>query len=607
MAKLLILFIHGLGGRAESWGAFKDLLESDGQLADQADVAFYSYPTKLLRFLPSWRSLKIQEIAQGLRTEINTRHASYDTILLVAHSMGGLVAKHYINEAIKRNEPLRVRGVVLFAVPNSGSEFAAISDAISVRHSHIRQLRKDSDFVSMVMNDWIRSEPQLLTRNVVAGQDMVIAAITHHEIPNTEMIPDKGHGDIVKPSNDDDVSFLIVKQAALELVSNDREADLVLAREAIEEKNSYALTNLIANRGRSWLETTFADNAIDILTEVVAAFDSTTPEVVWSQYLLAISRLFREGDASSTAFNDDLIRNSEAIGLAPLLVAEKMEFARKRRDRPEALKLALQVMERLQNVKATSAGSAYAIGTAHFLLGNLFRFGGNYSKARDEIAKARSFYRPSILAHQIELAHCQYATAVCRTMEGVVASEELQTVSVGVEFRNFSEALLILTRSHGEWLLGRVGEAAELAERAAQVFQQIRFVTNSRARRLSGLLKAWQRLELGAPPDKAIAQAPEDAPMLRGMLGQKAARGTVHDDFSSLRPSRALGLLQFASAYNPDPSEDIGEFSLPPVLATEDGVLVWTSVHARSLTEAEATMRSMMKIQPHNRVPLIGD
>jgi hypothetical protein len=285
-----------------------------------------------------------------------------------------------------------------------------------------------------------------------------------------------------------------------------------------------------------------------------------------------------------------------------------MEFARKRGARQEAVELAATVRRCLRDVgPARNADVAYAVGTAYFLLGNLFRFGGCYHCAKEAISRARTFYRPAILAHQIELAHCQYASAVCRALEGTPA-DEAQSIIVAPEFRPFAEALLVLTRSHSAWSLGRLGEAVQHAELASQTFQQIHFTGYAkRAQRLKGLLEVWRRLELGARSDPAIAYAPEDAPMIRGMLGDPTALGTLRENISKIRPSQALGLLQFASKYNPDSTADIGEFELPPILRTSDGRLEWTSESARTLAEADAKLRSLMRIPPDVGVPLIAD
>ena len=614
VSKLLVLFVHGLGGGSDTWGSFEELIHQDPDLAGKIEIAFFSYPTKLLNFWPFWNSLPAQHLADGLRTEINRRYAAYDRILLVTHSLGGVVAKRYVIDTLRRQAPLRVQGLIFFATPHSGAGLANAVAWLSRNHRHLKQLRRDSDFLELVTTDWadMRCDSKLTTIYVVAGQDQVVDPASASGPPGTlrEMISDRGHIDVVKPSIANDLAFLIVKQTALRLLS-DGNQDLAAVTSAVSEGDEHSLLPLVANRGRSWIETAEADTAIELLERIVARFNSAAPAVIWSRYLLAIARLFKYRDSSSTTFDDELVQRAEAIGLGPLFHAERMEFARKRGDKEEAVRCAADLLTELSaQGETTSSGNAYAVGTAYFLLGNLYRSGGSYQAAREVIAKARASYRPAILAHQIELAHCRYASAVCRAMQGVSAAEEAQTVSTAAEFRPFAEALLTLTLSHAEWSLGRTGEAAELAGRASQAFNQIRFSEYAkRAQSLLGLLGAWQRLELGATPDQAIAFAPEHASILRGMLGQAGAYGTLFDRIPKTRPSQVLGLLQFAGAYNPDWTADIGSLSLPPILIVEDehADLKWTTEIVRSLAEADRRLRALMGIGQDVRVPLIAD
>jgi pimeloyl-ACP methyl ester carboxylesterase len=613
MAKPLLLFIHGLGGDARAtWGHFDTLVKNDPQLRDRVEMQFFDYPTRLIDWLPWRRSLRIQDISQALRTEIDVRYVGYERILLICHSLGGLVAKHYVCDALKRGSKLAVRGVIFFATPHSGSALASLLSGVTRRHLHLRQLSPDSDFIDLVSRDWaaLRCEDVLEATYVVGGQDMIVNPGSGSPPGTTyDLISDKTHSSLVKPVNDVDLSYLLVKQAARRLLLDDDDGDLSRARSALENHDSYALTTIVANRGRSWIETIHADAAIEFFNQIIDCCSPSSPEVLWSRYLLALSRLFREGDASSTAFDDQLIQDAATAGLTPLFLAERMEFARKRNDREEALRAAAVLFDAIRGVEvATSSGNAYALGTAHFLIANLYRYGGRYREAGGEITKARIFYRPTIVAHQIELAHCDYAAAVCRAMQGGLPREEPVPVVLAREFRRFADGLVTLTRSHAAWTMGRHGDAADQAEKASESFDEIRFTAyGRRARSLGALLGAWRRLEFGAPLERAVGHAPEYGPIIRGMLGDQAARGALRDWIARTRPSQVLGMLQFASAYSPDWSQDVGVFRLPPVLREERGRLKWWVETSSSLHEANIRLRGLMEIGPEVRVPLLAD
>jgi len=57
----------------------------------------------LVRLIPffSRKMPKIQELAAALKTEINNRYADFESIVLVCHSLGGLIARKYLLDEVK--------------------------------------------------------------------------------------------------------------------------------------------------------------------------------------------------------------------------------------------------------------------------------------------------------------------------------------------------------------------------------------------------------------------------------------------------------------------------------------------------------------------------
>jgi predicted alpha/beta hydrolase family esterase len=93
-------------------------------------MGYFSYPTMLVRLIPffSRKMPTIQELAAALRTDINNRYADFGSVVLVCHSLGGLIARKYLLDEVKAKRELRVNGLVLFAVPNNGEDLAHISN-----------------------------------------------------------------------------------------------------------------------------------------------------------------------------------------------------------------------------------------------------------------------------------------------------------------------------------------------------------------------------------------------------------------------------------------------------------------------------------------------
>ncbi len=68
--------------------------------------------------------------------EIEARGIGHRPLILIAHSLGGLLAKQLVREACDRQPPHALKsnivGIVFFATPHTGSSFADIADALSL-------------------------------------------------------------------------------------------------------------------------------------------------------------------------------------------------------------------------------------------------------------------------------------------------------------------------------------------------------------------------------------------------------------------------------------------------------------------------------------------
>lgn len=217
--KMLLLFMHGLGGAREAtWGNFPSLLTSDKEIADRYAVDYYTFPTQLFRLPFSPRAPKIQVLADGLRAQI--KYAGYERVSLLCHSLGGLIAKQYLIEELEANRDLRVDRVVFIAVPNNGSDLAAAGSLLSWRQHQLRQLQKDADIIEFSNKAWRRLEVRNRVRlkYIVGSQDRVVDRLSAEEYwgnPDVETVLGCGHIDIVKPNGADDMVVKIVKHFLL--------------------------------------------------------------------------------------------------------------------------------------------------------------------------------------------------------------------------------------------------------------------------------------------------------------------------------------------------------------------------------------------------------
>jgi phosphoserine phosphatase/predicted alpha/beta hydrolase family esterase len=221
MGKQLVYFVHGLDGdHRVTWGRFPELIRKDPDLKDTFDIGFFSYPTSLFSMPWSKKYPKVQTLADALRTEIDMRFKDYTSIILVCHSLGGLIARKYLLEEVKSKRPLRVQGVLLYAVPNNGASIAKIGQQISRWHNQIRQLCKDADLIRDLSTDWFtfKLKDAVQVKCVIAALDRIVDEESARQFwgnPDIATLSDRGHRDVVKPRSNNDTTYLILKQFLL--------------------------------------------------------------------------------------------------------------------------------------------------------------------------------------------------------------------------------------------------------------------------------------------------------------------------------------------------------------------------------------------------------
>lgn len=119
-----LVFVHGFLSSAKTWSAFVERLRDDDELRDLAVVAF-EYATPVFEPSPLRRIPNFDDIADNFATYYSHELARFDELIVVTHSQGGLVVQRFLARMLARARGLelaRIRRVVMFACPNSGSE-----------------------------------------------------------------------------------------------------------------------------------------------------------------------------------------------------------------------------------------------------------------------------------------------------------------------------------------------------------------------------------------------------------------------------------------------------------------------------------------------------
>jgi pimeloyl-ACP methyl ester carboxylesterase len=220
--KKLVLFVHGLGGSADgTWRAstkhlsFPELMREDAELSELYDVDTVEYSTGAFGSKPS-----LAMCATILKTEIENRYPSRSDIALIAHSQGGLVARHYIAERLLSGQPLRVSRLLTFATPHQGSGFATFLKWLPLASQQADDLDPNSGFMRELGVAWgqAKADTRVLTKYVVAAGDAIVGQVSSMGpwSPDYEVVGGDGHRAVIKPETASHTSFLIAKKFLLE-------------------------------------------------------------------------------------------------------------------------------------------------------------------------------------------------------------------------------------------------------------------------------------------------------------------------------------------------------------------------------------------------------
>jgi pimeloyl-ACP methyl ester carboxylesterase len=125
----LVVLIHGLDSDGDMWGSLADLLARDGR-----QVATFSYPS----------DGPIDEDATRLAGALIDLRRSYPGLRvdIITHSMGGLVARDYVEGP---DYPGGVDRLIMLATPNTGSSWARWRFLLGVMQQY-RLWRTDPDW-----------------------------------------------------------------------------------------------------------------------------------------------------------------------------------------------------------------------------------------------------------------------------------------------------------------------------------------------------------------------------------------------------------------------------------------------------------------------------
>jgi pimeloyl-ACP methyl ester carboxylesterase len=271
-----IVFIHGLGGSKKTWLKFSKYLchnwDSDFgfvfkyflyyKIIFDEERIFNYFKNRTLRsiikgclFIPSFCYLILKMFwskrnshnAKLLKEYIDKNCQGSKNIIMICHSMGGLIARQFLIDCRKDNIDIkRFKLLITYATPHNGSHranyftiknlrllnyiYLKISKRINYRLSpQIGDLIFSNEFIQTIDNEWrdFNLERKILFLRIVAKKDFLVernSAILHEK--NIENIYEYEftHSGIIRPENNfDDFGPIDVLIKALDTLNYEEE------------------------------------------------------------------------------------------------------------------------------------------------------------------------------------------------------------------------------------------------------------------------------------------------------------------------------------------------------------------------------------------------
>ena len=202
----LLLFIHGWSGDAVgTWQKFPSLVLADPKFSSY-DITALSYPTYLLR-----RDLSLSEMASWINENLTTNgsYTRYKEISIIAHSMGGIVAREIIihNRLMANNTTFKT--LVEIGTPHEGADLARIISTIGISENIAKDIAPNSQFLRDLRDHWNALAMRPATYCISSPDDAVVSeqsAIA--QCDRFLYYPQWGHIELIKPEDRNDTRYL---------------------------------------------------------------------------------------------------------------------------------------------------------------------------------------------------------------------------------------------------------------------------------------------------------------------------------------------------------------------------------------------------------------
>ncbi|WP_406436467.1 tetratricopeptide repeat protein [Streptomyces sp. NBC_01613] len=159
-----VVLVHGFKSGPQTWHLLEQRIAADDSLTFVRTLPF-AYATGIRRIHPLRVFPSINAIADSLREYLRTEADGFEKLMLITHSMGGLVVQRYLARMLADGHGLelaRIRRVVLLACPNDGAELL-----LSLRRSVFGRTGHGQESQLQPLNEQVSDTRRVIVRDIV--------------------------------------------------------------------------------------------------------------------------------------------------------------------------------------------------------------------------------------------------------------------------------------------------------------------------------------------------------------------------------------------------------------------------------------------------------
>lgn len=243
----VIVLLHGIGAKDPKnyWRQFLHVLRHDLIMKDFG-IFVWKYPTHtksswLSNFTKSVEQGSIVETAptikrlgEAWKTTYATQFSTYKNVILVCHSMGGLVVKSWIIDTLKNQESTALEQLLhisFYATPHNGAPITLLASW----NDQLQDMKMNAPFIEEVSKQWhdrvvawkgkaIEPEDQRSNRYiphlVIAGLSDQVVPAHYATIEGIELKTVPGdHAQVIQPIDEQDTRYQIWRNAVQNALS----------------------------------------------------------------------------------------------------------------------------------------------------------------------------------------------------------------------------------------------------------------------------------------------------------------------------------------------------------------------------------------------------